>query len=346
MQSSFNKSQQLNYSNCKLSPIMFYPDTIHRDKSDFFNIDNRNRVTFLQSSMISGKMGIVEPNLSNQFYAKLKNMATPLGEYSIMNSKKSGKENSQKREDTFVKKIMPTFELPWNTRNISFNSNQNFKMTNNFGLRTNQNSAFRSHNLGRNFEAFNKNSTPESRISSEINHNQTNNNIHDAGNNFVSNNISKNKPQVFSSILKARKAEHIIYKEDSISIYNNVNNGNFQNNNNYKNNNDNENYLRNNLNLTIINNNNYNLKNVVKKRKTKAGKARNQTELSEISSCEKYNQKDDWKPTNNLKRNNKCRNLERKVKTNKQRSKEKNNWKKVIEICRGIFSFIYFFRGR
>jgi hypothetical protein len=332
MQSSFNKSQQLNYSNCKLSPIMFYPDTIHREKSDFFNIDNRNRVAFLQSSLISGKMGMVEPNLTNQFYARLKDLTTPLGEDSNMNSKKSGKENSQKKEEFSVRKIMPTFDLPWNTRNLTLNSNQNFKINNNFTLKTNQNSAFRNPNLGRNLEPIKRIVTPESRIPTEIYKNQFNN-IQIPETNFFNNCTTNNIPQVFSSILKGRKTDIGLNDVENISRHNGLNSRNLidnNNNNNFKN----ERFPRNNLNLTIINNNNYNLKNHFDERKKKPGRGRRQNQLSENSSCE-HDKGDEWKPGNYFKGKDRVKNQEETVIKNEQRSKGKNNWKKVIEICRG-----------
>ena len=329
MQSSFNKSQQLNYSNCKLSPIMFYPDTIHREKSEFFNIDNRNRVTFLQSSLISGKVGMVEPNLTNEFYDRLKNLQTPLGESSNIGSKKSGRESSQKKEEFSVRKIMPTFDLPWNTRNLTLNSNQNFKNNNNFTLKTNQNSAFRNPNMGRNFDPIKRIVTPEARIQSEINKSQFNH-IQIPETNFFNNSTSNNIPQVFSSILRSRKAENCSNDVENISRYNGFNSRNLIENNNNKN----DGFLRNNLNLTIINNNNYNLNDNFNERKKKQGRFRRQVQSSENSSSDNV-KLDEWKPKNNFKANDRDEKKEQNIVRNEKHSKAKNNWKKVIEICRG-----------
>jgi hypothetical protein len=324
MQQSINKSQQLNYSNCKLSPIIFYPDTIQRDKKNLFNLDNRNRLTFLQSSKMSGIIGIIEPDLSTVYYNKLKDLATPLGKESNQFSIKSAKQNSKNGEGSSLKKFMPTFNYPWNTRNITFDSNKNFKLGTNPMARTNRDSAFKNLILADRTENNSKIECFEGKPQGEI----TRPNFQ-ANPTAFQNNLSNVKPQVYSSILKIKKVENVIYDDVPVTNYHNEKNK--------------INYCRkeknvgNNVNLTIINNNNFNVKNITKieKRRGRKSKKTNQTDEMKISSDDFEN--DEWMP------NNFNDHLGRvKVKSIQNKTK---NWKKVIEICNGKL-FINKFRSQ
>lgn len=324
MQNSINKSQQLDYSNCKLSPILFYPETIQRDKNDFF-LDNRNRLLFLQSSMVSGKMGIIEPNLGTQYFAKLKDIATPNISDSKLNSKWS-KNALRKDENSAFKRSFSSFEHPWNTRNMTFNSNQNFKAlcSNNFVNNMNNNSSIINHN--HEINCNNKKSlSGDDRNRRETNEYESFQKQLESTPNFLNN--SNARPQVFSSILKIRKVENVITNDVPISNYNNFN---------Y---NAENKYIRdekydkaqNNVNLTIINNNNFNMKKVIKNdKKRKGGKDKKRWDSAEKLSEESYGEENEIKLTT---KNRRC-SMKNEI-GKEDISKRKGNWKKVIEICRG-----------
>ena len=326
MQNSMNKSQQLNYSNCKLSPILFYPETIQRERNDVFNLDNRSRIAFLQSSMLSGKMGIIEPNLGNYYYNKLKNLSTPHAEDSIFNSKKSGKESSRKKDENSVKKTLQTFDHPWNTRNIKFNSNEDFKSAVNLAPRLSRPSAFQ---LGKTLGGVNKNSSAEGRQSTESNQrNYAQNQVKSC----VLNNTNNLRPQVFSSILKVTKEENVITKNANATF------DDYGNNLNYKYKNFKNEKFGNNLNLTIINNNNFNLKNVITNEPGRGRKGqKNKQPL-------KKQRKEHLKNPSNA--NERDYVEDQYVKRGNDSTKQTGkNWKKVIEICKGKIFINLIFRS-
>jgi len=330
MQNSTNKSQQLNYSHCKLSPILFYPETIQRERNDVFNLDNRSRIAFLQSSMLSGKMGIIEPNLGNYYYNKLKNLSTPYAEDSILNSKKSGKESSRRKDENSVKKTIQTFEHQWNTRNIKFNSNEDFKSVVNLPPKVNRPSAFQ---LEKTLGEAKKISSAEGRQSTESNRN---NYAKNQVKSSVLNNTNNIRPQVFSSILKVTKDENVTPINAQFDDYGNNLDYKFKS---FKN----EKLGNNNLNLTIINNNNFNLKNVITNERVRGRKGQNNKQAQKNKRNEHLKN-----PSNTTERNyNEWRlqsrnnmidgvkddhNAKRGRDTTKQNGK---NWKKVIEICKG-----------
>jgi hypothetical protein len=341
MQNSINKSQHLDYSNCKLSPILFYPDTIQREKNYFF-VDNRNRL-FLQSSLVSRKIGIIEPNLGSQYYDKLKDMATPHIKDSILNSKKSN--NCPKgEENSAVKRSFSSFDHPWNTKNMTFNSNQNFKaITSNNFVKNINNSAFVQHKYDNNINP--KSNLPcENRNRRDLTQFNSFQKQLESTPNFMYGGSSA-RPQVFSSILNVKKVENVISDDVPISNYNNFNfnynnfekkfNGNekygrAQNNHNHQNN-------MNNVNVTIINNNNYNLNNIarnVNAKNRKAGRGKKRSVSVEVEFNPDRKEEKEYMEIKPSKKG--IRNLTNNEEIKEEKSK-KRNWKKIIEICRGIY---------